>query len=330
MQPLQFVVVTGLSGAGKTQALRALEDLGFFCVDNLPPALLETFADLCLHSRQRVEHVGLVIDVRGGDFFADLLSALEALKARGIRHRLVYLDADDEVLLRRFEETRRRHPLSSDGGLADSIRDERELLSAVRARADVVLNTTELAPNLLKRKLAAALTDVSPSEGLQVQVLSFGFKHGLPVESDLVFDVRFLPNPHHEPTLRRLTGLEAEVKSYILAAESGREYMERLKSFLTYCLPEYAKEGKAYLTISIGCTGGRHRSVMMAEEVASWSRDLGYDTIVKHRDLQSEVARMPRPQRRASRVSTPDPGDAGATPSPPSNSDDSGGATDNE
>ena len=279
------MVVTGLSGAGKTQALRALEDLGFYCVDNPPPKLLETFADLILDSRQRIQKVGLVIDIRGGEFFGDLLGALDALQARGIWHRLVYLDADDDVLLRRFEETRRKHPLTSEGGLAESIRDEREMLRAVRNRADVIVDTTKLAPNLLKRQLAALLLDVIPSGSLLIQVISFGFKHGLPVESDLVFDIRFLPNPHHEPDLRHFTGLDPEVKQYVAESAEGKEFLRRLREFLVYLIPQYATEGKAYLTISIGCTGGRHRSVLVAEEVAAWVREMGYPVSVSHRDL---------------------------------------------
>ncbi|MCA1595781.1 MAG: RNase adapter RapZ [Chloroflexi bacterium] len=290
-QSLQFVVVTGLSGAGKTQALRALEDLGFYCVDNLPPALMETFADLCLHSQQRIERAGLVIDVRGGEFFGDLLGSLDVLKARGIRYRLVYLDADDETLLRRFEETRRRHPVPSDGGLSESIRDEREMLREVRSRAHLIVDTTTLPPHQLKRKLAAALSDIVPSENLQVQVVSFGFKHGLPTECDLVFDIRFLPNPHHEPSLRHLSGLDQEVREYVGESAAGQEFLTRLKDFLGYCLPQYAQEGKAYLTIGIGCTGGRHRSVMVGEAVAAWARDLGYPVTVRHRDLERETSR---------------------------------------
>jgi RNase adapter protein RapZ len=289
MQSLQFVIVTGLSGAGKTQAMRALEDLGFFCIDNLPPALVETVADLCLHSRQRIERVGLVIDVRGGDFFGDLIGALDRLRARGISHRMVYLDAEDDVLLRRFEETRRRHPLPSDGGLAESIRDERALLAAVRSRADVILDTTRLPPHLLKRQLASLLKDVVPSETLQIQIVSFGFKHGLPPECDLAFDIRFLPNPHHEPSLRSLSGLDEAVRKYVGESEAGREYLRRLKEFLGYCLPQYAKEGKAYLTIGIGCTGGRHRSVMVGEDLAEWARSLGFEVHIRHRDLNREL-----------------------------------------
>ena len=313
MRNLQFVVVTGLSGAGKTQALRALEDLGFFCVDNLPPALMETFAELCLNSRYEIDRVGLVIDVRGGEFFMDLLGALDVLKRRGIWYRLVYLDADDEVLLRRFEETRRKHPLTSEEGISGSIRDERSMLAAVRSRADIVVDTTQLAPHLLKRKLAGLLTHVAPSENLLVQVISFGFKHGLPAECDLVFDVRFLPNPHYEPGLRQLSGLDAEVKQFVGGSEIGAEFLSRLRDFLTYCLPQYASEGKAYLTIGIGCTGGRHRSVMVGEEVAGWIRALGYPVNVRHRDLQHEAippdgdpARLPDIGREAENMSDPE------------------------
>lgn len=291
MEKLQIVIVTGLSGAGKAQAMRALEDLGFFCVDNLPPALLGTFADLCLQSQEPKERVGLGIDVRGRDFFGDLLDALDLLKARGIGYRLVYLDADDEVILRRFEETRRKHPLSSPGGLTESIQEERTLLSSVRERADLIVNTTELPPHLLKRQLADALRDLVPLEGLLVQVLSFGFKHGLPKDSDLVFDVRFLPNPFHEPTLRDLSGLDAEVDEYVFGSPLGAEFLTRLKDFLGYCLPQYATEGKSYLTIGIGCTGGRHRSVALGEALATWIRSLGYAVNLRHRDLPPDLVR---------------------------------------
>lgn len=289
MQALQFVVVTGLSGAGKTQALHALEDLGFFCVDNLPPALMEPFADYLLDSRQPYDRIALVIDVRGGAFFGDLVQSLDVLKARGIAHRLIYLDADDEILLRRFEETRRRHPIASEGGLAESIRDERVMLAAIRDRADTIVNTTDLPPHLLKRILSGVLSDLVPSESMLVNVLSFGFKHGLPSECDLVFDVRFLRNPYHERSLRHLSGLDAEVREYVIRSENGTEFLDRLRSFLEFCLPNYAKEGKSYLTIGIGCTGGRHRSVMIGEEIASWVRSWNFPVTVRHRDLQHEI-----------------------------------------
>jgi UPF0042 nucleotide-binding protein len=290
MQMVEFVVVTGLSGAGKTQALRALEDMGFFCVDNLPPALMGMFADLCAHSDRGISRVGLVMDVRGGDFFGDLLAALDNLKGPNVRLRVVYLEADDDVIMRRFEETRRKHPLASEGGLPESIRDERAMLTAIRTRADYVINTTSLPPHLLKRKLAAAFNDIVSTETLLVQVLSFGFKHGLPTVCDLVFDIRFLPNPHHEPTLRALTGMDEAVRQHVLDSNDGREFMQHLRDFLSFCLPQYAREGKAYLTIGIGCTGGRHRSVTVGEDVATWVRTLGYTVTVRHRDLEREKA----------------------------------------
>ena len=284
---VDFVVITGLSGAGRSEAAKVLEDLGFFVIDNLPPSLIGKVAELALVGRDR-SRVALVVDARGGAFADDvseLQRALEPLRARTITVRVLFLEASDEVLVRRFEQTRRRHPVAGDR-VVEAIALERELLRELRASADLVIDTSDLNPHELRARILAAFAD--EAAGLLVTVSSFGFKYGLPLDADVVLDVRFLPNPHWVPGLRPKTGRDQAVRDYVLAQEGTREFMERVEALLEIALPGYVREGKHYLTVAIGCTGGRHRSVVLAEELGGWLAERSFRVNVTHRDMERE------------------------------------------
>lgn len=278
----QVVVVTGLSGAGRSTALRVLEDAGFFCVDNLPPALAPELLSLA-HRDEKLARVGLGIDVRTGAFLSGVEQTLSALESAGHRVQVIFLDCADDVLVRRFSETRRPHALARDGDLHVAIARERERLAGLRARADVVIDTTELSVHDLRRHLIDYTGRDVERPTMVVRLLSFGFKYGIPVHADLVFDLRFLPNPHFVDDLRPKTGTDSEVARYVLDAPESQDLMGHLIPLLHFLLPHYAREGKAYLTIAFGCTGGRHRSVAMVEALG---RRLGgeHRVTVSHRD----------------------------------------------
>ena len=281
--PLEVTVLTGMSGAGRSTAADALEDLGFFVIDNLPPALIGKVADLA-RSGERVTRYVLVVDVRSGLFVDDLTASLAELKESGAVTRVVFLDAADEVLVRRYEATRRRHPLAEGERVVDGITRERRLLEDLKGRADIVLDTTDLNVHELRERVRSSLGERTADGRLQVSVVSFGFKHGVPVDVDLVFDVRFLPNPHWVDALRPLTGTDAPVREYVLGQPETGQYLEELERLFRLTLPAYQREGKSYLSIAIGCTGGRHRSVAVAEAVAALLADIGYEPTVRHRD----------------------------------------------
>ncbi|MGD9572000.1 MAG: RNase adapter RapZ [Thermoleophilia bacterium] len=266
---MELTVITGMSGAGKSKAMGAFEDAGWFCVDNLPPGLLPAFADLVLLEGSSVERAAVASDVRGGVWFRDLEPVLERIeKATGVRPRVVFLEASDETLLNRFRETRRPHPLSMGGSVADGIARERRELSDVRERADLVIDTTGLSIWDLRRQVTEELMTPDGRPAMHVQFASFGYKHGVPRDADLLFDVRFLQNPHYEPSLKGLTGLDPAVVDFVTADPGFDEFRSRLESLLDYLLPAYEQEGKAGLVVGIGCTGGRHRSVAIAEMLA--------------------------------------------------------------
>lgn len=280
-----LVIITGMSGAGKTLALRALEDMGYFCVDNLPPSLIPKFAELCSRAREKITRIAMVVDVRGGEFFGDISRSLEELDGMGIRPLIVFLDADDETLVRRFKETRRRHPLSPREGILDGIRLEREMLKEIRGRAHLVMDTSSLSPQTFRRYLADKLSVDSKLQTLVIAVTSFGYKHGLPMDADLVFDVRFLPNPYYVEELKPLSGLDEPVKRYVLGSTLSGRFLSRLKSFLDFLVPQYVTEGKSHLTIAVGCTGGRHRSVVIACCLEEHFKAQGRTVVVEHRDI---------------------------------------------
>lgn len=278
-------VITGLSGAGKSYASHALEDAGFYCVDNLPPDLIKQFVVLAVRGGAPRQRVALVCDVRGGSRFNDLFRALDALKRQGIAHRIVFLEASDDVLVRRFSETRRKHPLDS-GSLVADIERERGLLEEIRSRADVIIDTSAYSVSKLKEHMLKLVGDAATEELVAVTVMSFGFKYGLPVQSDLVFDVRFLPNPHYVADLAPLTGQDERVQRYVLADEVSGEFEERVTDFIDFLMPQFVREGKSHVTIAFGCTGGRHRSVTFAERLGKHLRGGSYRVIVEHRDLE--------------------------------------------
>jgi UPF0042 nucleotide-binding protein len=280
------VIVSGLSGGGKTAAAKLFEDLGYTVVDNLPGELLPDMAELVSTDRTRFARVAIVLDVRSGDATLALAAMRGALEGRGIRPRVVFLEASDDVLIRRFSETRHRHPLGDERGIANSIAEERRRLDAVRSDSDVVLDTSDLSLRQLRERLFAALaTDVRPDQ-LAFQLISFGFKHGVPLEADLVFDVRFMQNPYYVAELRPLSGLTDEVRTFVLDQPVAARFLDFLVEFLEFAIPAYIAEGKTRLTIAIGCTGGYHRSIVITEELASWLRNQDFGPVaVFHREL---------------------------------------------
>ncbi len=278
---IRLVLITGLSGAGKSHALNSFEDLGYYCVDNMPPALIPKFADLFSQSENK--KVALVCDMRGYLFFDDLYAALGELEGRGVDYEILFLVASEEVLIRRFKETRRRHPIGS-SSLPEAIQMEREALSELRGRANIEIDTSQLKPWELKAKIVELYEPEKRDRNMQIRIISFGFKYGLPPDADLVFDVRFLPNPHYVEHLKPLTGEDDQVKEYVWRWPETVKYFEMVRDLLQYSIPFYVKEGKTSLVITIGCTGGKHRSVALAEELG---RVLGsrFNLVVEHRDI---------------------------------------------
>jgi len=282
---VRFVIITGISGSGKSQALRIFEDLGYYCVDNLPPALLPQLADL---GNGSAANIACVVDVRAGVGLSGLDPALGELAKRELNTTILFLEASDPVLVNRFKETRRKHPLLLEaGGILPSIQKERELLTHIKDHAHKVIDTSDHTPRSLSQLLGELFADrTGPQAGLVITIVSFGFKHGLPLDADLVFDVRFLANPHYVRELRWQDGQQAGVIDYVRQDALTEPFLNKLYDLVTFTLPPYIQEGKAYLTIAIGCTGGRHRSVMVAEELAGFLRSRGYEPLVQHRDIK--------------------------------------------
>ncbi|HCL4446475.1 TPA: RNase adapter RapZ [Clostridium botulinum] len=287
---MRFVIVTGLSGAGKTQAIRSLEDLGFFCVDNLPPTLIPKFAEACYQTEGKIKKIALVIDIRGGKFFDDLFESLKYLKEEGYKYEILFLDASDEVLIKRFKESRRKHPLSPDGRILNGISMERNRLREVKDRADNIINTSELATRELREAINEIYGEHDQIENqLIITVLSFGFKHGIPLDSDLVFDVRFLPNPYYIKELKQYSGKDKKVSDYVMGFDVTNKFVNRLEDMLNFLIPNYFKEGKRQLIISIGCTGGRHRSVAIANAIYEGLKSKGHKVNIDHRDINEDI-----------------------------------------
>jgi UPF0042 nucleotide-binding protein len=287
---VNLVVITGHSGAGKSEAIAAFEDGGYFCVDNLPPRMIGSLGELFRHEGSGVEKAAVVSDVRGGDYFDDLVQVLDDLEAEGLKPRVLFLEADEETLVDRYKETRRRHPLAPEGRIVEGIRAERELLSPLRARADVAMDTSDLTGGQLRRRIAEDMLGSESGGKLALTLLTFGFKNGPPRDADLTLDVRFLPNPHYVDNLRPLTGLDKSVRKYVESGTLAGEFYGRLLPLLEFLVPAYVAEGKSHLTIAVGCTGGRHRSVTVADRIR---RDLAArdDVIVrvKHRDVELDT-----------------------------------------
>jgi UPF0042 nucleotide-binding protein len=286
--PLRFVIITGLSGAGKSYAIKCLEDLGYFCVDNLPTTLIPTFAQLCAQSSREMRRIALGVDVREGEYLAHLLEILQALRASGHAAEVLFLEATDEVLVRRYHESRRRHPLAGEGTVLDGIRAERAALAHLREIADRLIDTSALTVHQLKERLTGYYGTPKRGSTLTVALVSFGYKHGIPYDADLVFDVRFLPNPHFVPGLRDLDGRDPSVAEFVFSQPESRELQKRLEELVAFLLPLYEREGKVYLSIAIGCTGGKHRSVALVEALRHTVEHLGFPPVVRHRDLGRE------------------------------------------
>ncbi|MRX72329.1 RNase adapter RapZ [Bacillus lacus] len=284
-QETQMVIITGMSGAGKTVAIQSFEDLGFFCVDNLPPTLLPKFLELMKDSGSKMNKVALGMDLRGREFFDSLFQALDDIAEKAwITPQILFLDAKDSTLVTRYKETRRSHPLASTGLPLEGISLERELLEEFKGRAQIIFDTTDLKPRELREKILKQFAE-NQEHTFTVNVMSFGFKYGIPIDADLVFDVRFLPNPHYIEHMRAKTGLEEEVSSYVLKWNETQKFLEKILDLLAFMLPNYKREGKSQLVISIGCTGGQHRSVTLAEHIANhFKKD--YKTHVTHRDIE--------------------------------------------
>jgi len=279
-----FLLITGLSGAGRSQAAHSLEDLGYFVVDNLPPALLSTMAELVSRPGGPTL-IAIVVDARGGVFFGELSKALDDLKQLRVDYRILFLEAADDDLVNRYEATRRRHPLAPADRVVEGIRKERLMMESLRGDADLIIDTSGLTPHGLRDRIRDAFSEAPPEQGLQVSIASFGFKFGTPRDADLVFDVRFLPNPHWIDDLRPLPGTDPRVRDYVRGQDQYGTFMDRLESLLEVVVPGYVAEGKSYLTVAIGCTGGRHRSVVVSEELGKYFTERGIPVTVAHRDL---------------------------------------------
>ncbi|MFN2488351.1 MAG: RNase adapter RapZ [Actinomycetota bacterium] len=283
---VDVTVISGLSGAGRSEAAKVLEDLGWFVIDNLPPALIGKMLSLALAPGNEIRRMALVIDARGGIFFNEAATELDKLRREVCNYRLVFLEASDDALVRRFEATRRRHPLATDDRVAIGIQRERELMRPFRDGADLILDTSDLSVRALRTRIGAYFEGGALSEGLKTTVISFGYKYGLPLDADIVLDVRFLPNPHWVEGLRELTGLEGPVRDYVLDQDGSGDFLTRARDLFSLWLPGFQEEGRHYLTVAIGCTGGRHRSVVLAEEIGGFITDKGFAVKVIHRDVR--------------------------------------------
>ncbi len=285
---VSFVIITGLSGAGKSFAIKCFEDIGYFCVDNLPTTLIPTFAELTARSTRDIRNVALGIDVREGEYLPHLLEALQELRRRNHRVEVLFLEAGEEALVRRYHESRRKHPLAGNGNILDGVRAERKALAQFREIADRIVDTSTLTVHQFKDLLIELYGTPKTRPGLATSLISFGYKHGIPYDADLVFDARFLPNPHFVDGLRTLDGRDPAVGEYIFRHDESRQFLTRLQELLTFLLPFYRREGKAYLTIAVGCTGGRHRSVALVEALRQFLESQSLPPTVVHRDLDRE------------------------------------------
>jgi UPF0042 nucleotide-binding protein len=287
---MKLIIVSGLSGAGRTQAIRFFEDYGYFCVDNMPPALIPKFAELCGATDKKIENIAIVVDIRGREFFNDLFKSLKSVTEMGYKYEILFLEASDQALIKRYKETRRNHPLAPNDRLITGIREERKLLAEVKQRATHVIDTSNLLTRQLKEELQKIYVTGEEFEGMIINVVSFGFKYGLPIDADLVFDVRFLPNPYYIEELKRFSGNDDAVKNYVMKWDVTKEFIKKTSELLEFLIPNYIKEGKSQLVIAIGCTGGRHRSVAIANALYESLKINGHTTLISHRDLNLDGA----------------------------------------
>lgn len=281
---MEVVIITGMSGAGKSASSDIFEDLGYYTLDNMPPSLLLSFIDLTTKSKKKINKIACVVDIRGGEFFADLIKSITLLKNQSIDVKILYLDASDEILIRRYKEHRRPHPLAVNGNILEGIANERELLSEVRNSADSIINTSNLTLGELRRKILSAFSLKDVDTKLAISVVSFGFKHGILLDADLIFDVRFLPNPYYIAKLKKSSGLNTDIKEYVFGFEEAIEFLDKLVDMMEFLIPKYSKEGKTNLVIGIGCTGGKHRSVAIAQALTTRLEGNGEKVYVSHRD----------------------------------------------
>jgi len=289
---MKFLIVTGMSGAGKTQAIRSLEDLGFYCVDNLPPTLIIKFAEVCFKTEDKIDKIAIVVDIRGRTFFDDLLGSLSTLDKEGYLYEVLYLEATDETLVKRYKESRRKHPLAPDGRIINGISIEKKKLKGIRERASKIINTSKLTNKELNEEITMAYGDEGQIESpLLINVISFGFKYGIPLDADLVMDVRFIPNPYYIADLKPFSGLDKPVKDYVLSKIETQQFVEKFIDMLKFLIPNYKIEGKRQLIVAIGCTGGRHRSVAIANKVYETLNHNGNSVTIDHRDINEDVSR---------------------------------------
>lgn len=286
---MRFVIVTGMSGAGKSTVLKFLEDLNFFCVDNLPPALIPKFAELCFEQDGEIDKVAMGIDIRGGKLFSDLFSVLSRLQEDGYDYEILFLNASDHTLIKRYKETRRNHPLSKGGSLAEGIAKERNMLENVKEKATYIIDTSNILTRELNAQIKHIFVENKKFESLIITVRSFGFKYGIPIDSDLVFDVRFLPNPFYIQELKELTGNDAPVYDYVMSFKESKIFLEKLCDMIEFLIPQYIREGKNQLIISIGCTGGKHRSVTLANALYESLKEKNHNTLMKHVDIEKDA-----------------------------------------
>ncbi|MBK5246756.1 MAG: RNase adapter RapZ [Peptostreptococcaceae bacterium] len=282
---MEVVIVTGLSGAGKSQGVICLEDLGYYCIDNMPPALIKDFLKLAINENSPVEKVAFVVDIRGGDFFADLKMCLEEIKQGGVDLKIIFLEATDEVLMRRFKETRRLHPLSRAGSVREGLKKERNLLEEIRDIADYVIDTSNMKPLKLREEIKKIFSEEGDISTFTINIQSFGFKNGIPLEADMVFDMRFIPNPFYVASLKGLTGNNKKVRDYVMKQPESKQFFETIHKLINSIIPAYIRESKYSLNISFGCTGGQHRSVTIANEFAQIFKKEGRRITLEHRDL---------------------------------------------
>jgi len=286
---MRFVIVTGISGAGRSQAIKCMEDMGFFCVDNLPPALIPKFAEICVQNRGKIDKIALVIDIRGGELFNDLITSLNTLKELNLPYEILFLEASDEVLIKRYKETRRLHPLAPEGRLIKGIDEERRILKDIKNKANHIIDTSNLTPRQLKEEISKIFVSGRNFKGLIISIISFGFKYGIPIDCDLVFDVRFLPNPFYIESMKNLTGENDTVIDYVLGCKEAKVFLEKLIDLIEFLIPNYIKEGKSQLVIGIGCTGGKHRSVVIANYLYGNLLEKQHSVIIDHRDIDKDI-----------------------------------------
>lgn len=283
---MEFLLITGMSGAGKSQAMKVMEDMNYYCMDNLPPVLLTKFAELCFESKRGIDKVAVVVDIRSGEFFDHLFKGLEELESNGASYKILFLDASDNVLIQRYKELRRPHPLNPDGSIIRGIEEERELLYEVKRRADYIIDTSNLTLGMLKEEMYNIFLEGEKTRNISISVNSFGFKHGTLLDGDLVFDVRFIPNPFYIPELRDFTGENENVRDYVFSWPETSEFINKIIDTLEFLIPYYIREGKSQLILGIGCTGGVHRSVAIANKIGEILRENGHRVAVGHRDYR--------------------------------------------